>query len=37
MHSLLDGQPCEGRALQLNHAIHTAALTQMAHDHPGRV
>ena len=22
---------------QLNHAIHTAALTQIAHDHPGRV
>jgi transposase len=22
---------------QLNHAIHTAALTQLAHDHPGRV
>ena len=22
---------------QLNHAIHTAALTQVAHDHPGRV
>ena len=21
---------------QLNHAIHTAALTQIAHDHPGR-